>query len=176
MASNSTIAISYQSQNEDLDGFYQYRISLALIYKFLGLASMLGSTYVIYSIVGKKYRSRENLKTTYNRLLIALSVADILSSFALFLSTWPIPKNPPISDYDDTALSTGEMSDTLSRWMANYSSLWDKLFPYASGTIGSCNFQGFILQLGQLSSVLFTGSIALQYVFAVRLRWSKFMS
>ena len=119
-------------QNEDMDGFYQYRVTLSLIYKFMGLASMLGSTYVIWSIVGKKNRARENLKTTYNRLLIALSAADILSSFALFLSTWPIPKNPPVANYDDTALTTGEMSDVVTRWMANYSSLWNKLFPYAS--------------------------------------------
>lgn len=153
---------------DELESFKQSRIAQALIYKCVGFLSLVGSAYVAYTILRPSKR-RKNLKTTYNRLLLALSVSDMISSFALFLSTWPIPKDPTAAGYDEFIDYTGEVTGEVS----NHSSPWNILFPFASGTIASCNFQGFLVQLGQSASVLFTGSIALQYVFTVRFRWRE---
>ena len=66
------------------------QVFLALTPKVTGFLSLLGSAYIIYDcLVRCKHRH------TYHRLLVALSVFDIVMTTGLFLSTWPMPADTP---------------------------------------------------------------------------------
>jgi len=66
-------------------------IALAVIPKVMAIASLIGSLFVVidYIISVRKDTSR---KSTYNRLLAAMSSIDICTSTCYFLGTWPIPE------------------------------------------------------------------------------------
>jgi hypothetical protein len=61
--------------------------ALAIIPHFLGGLSVMGSTFIIQDIL----KDPTKRKRTYSRILGA-SFIDVLTSFAYFLSSWPIPK------------------------------------------------------------------------------------
>lgn len=130
--------------------FVGNRKAVALIPKFTGGLSLLGSSYILFDIV---CRNRGNVKfqTTFHRLLIGLSVADLLSSLAYCLSHWMFPSQVPVG--------------TDPEW-------YHVLFPYATGNRATCAAQGFIIQLGQCASIIFTASISIQFVLKVRYRWT----
>jgi hypothetical protein len=46
------------------------------------------------------------------------------------------------------------------------------LFPYATGNQATCATQGFIMQMGQLASIIFTACISIQFVLKIRYRWT----
>ena len=93
---------------------------IALIPMVTGLLSFLGSSYIVYSLVATKVGRAKKLQTTFNRLLLALSISDMISSFATCLSQWVFPKEAfPGIDPEWHGFT----------------------FPYASGTNGSCSFQ-----------------------------------
>ena len=92
----------------------------AIIPKIAGLLSMLGSSYIIYSIVGTRRGRVHKFKSTFNRLLVALSVFDLISSFANFLSHWMFPVD--------------EFPGIDPEWH-------DVTFPYASGNDTTCSMQ-----------------------------------
>lgn len=123
--------------------------------KVVGMASMLSSSYIIYSLVGTREDRPEKMKTTFHRFLVTLSAFDIVSSFGFFLSTWPIPEEAP------------EGMDEV--WPVDYYAL----FPWAAGNSTTCTLQGSIIQIGSTGSGLFTAFISLHYVFSVRYRWTE---
>ncbi|KAL7532544.1 hypothetical protein ACHAWF_004175 [Thalassiosira exigua] len=55
---------------------------------FTGMLSMIGSSLIIYEVL----RDPGKRKKVYHRLLLAMSLCDLNTSFWYFLSTWPIPK------------------------------------------------------------------------------------
>ena len=88
--------------------------------KITGILSMIGSSCIVYSILGTRRGRNHKLKTSFHRLLLALSLCDIISSFAYFLSFWPAPTQvPPGIDPE---------------W-------YDATFPGASGNKITCNIQ-----------------------------------
>ena len=68
---------------------------VVLVPKIVGMASMLGSSYIVYCLTGTERARQEKLKTTFHRFLLLLSLYDIVSSFGMFLSTWAVPADPP---------------------------------------------------------------------------------
>jgi hypothetical protein len=62
--------------------------TLAITPKITGLLSILGSSWIVVEVLTQKNK-RNNV---YNRLMCAMSFFDVMSSFAIFASTWPIPK------------------------------------------------------------------------------------
>jgi hypothetical protein len=130
--------------------FVSRRKAVALIPKITGLLSLLGSSYIIFDIAVRN-RGNKMFQTTFHRLLIGLSVADLFSSLAYFLSHWMFPAQVPLG--------------TDPEW-------YHVLFPYATGNQATCTTQGFLLQLGQLASILFTAFISIQFVLKVRYRWT----
>jgi hypothetical protein len=66
--------------------------AIAIVPKFTSLLSMFGSSFIIYKVL-QKPRSQQN---TYHRLMLGMSVCDLLSSACFFLTTWPIPKEENI--------------------------------------------------------------------------------
>jgi len=80
---------------------------------------------------------------TYTNLLLGLSVADLITSIAYFLSTWPIPKDTIDTDY-----------------------IW-----YNVGTQTTCNIQGLMFQIGTLGSLMYTCSLSLHFLLSIRYKW-----
>lgn len=64
-------------------------VALALIPKFTGAISITFSSLIIYCI----FRKRTKGIQVYDRLVLGMSVADLLGSFWMFMSTWPIPES-----------------------------------------------------------------------------------
>lgn len=61
---------------------------IAILPKFTGPISFLGSAWIIYEILC----DRRKWNRPYHRLLFMMCVFDAFSSIALGLSTWPIPE------------------------------------------------------------------------------------
>ena len=82
--------------------------------------------------------------TTYHRLLVGLSITDVIASIGMLGSTWPIPV------------------DSLSG--KEYMSL---------GTITTCNIQGFLIQLGTVSTPIYNSFLSIYYLLLVKYNWKK---
>jgi len=50
----------------------------------------MGSSYICYDVLTKKSTN------THSRLLLGMSICDIIGSTTFFMSTWPIPDEDPI--------------------------------------------------------------------------------
>jgi hypothetical protein len=124
--------------------------TVALIPKFTGLLSLLGSSYIIFDIVVRN-RGNKLFQTAFHRLLIGLSVADILSSLGYCLSHWMFPSQVPLGTDPEG---------------------YQVFFPYATGNQATCVTQGFIMQIGQGASIIFTACISIQFVLKIRYRWT----
>jgi hypothetical protein len=75
--------------------------TLAIAPKCTSVLSMIGSLYVICNVLSREnspHRCGQN-GSSYTNLLLGLSVADLIASIGIFLSTWPIPKDNIYSDY-----------------------------------------------------------------------------
>jgi len=107
--------------------------ALAIVPKVTGMISFIASGYVVWHIL--HHQRRRTL--TKNRILVGISVHDMISSFfGFFLSTWPVPA--------DTWLVYG-----------------------ASGTTQSCTMQGFFFHAGISASPLYHASLSTVYVLNV---------
>lgn len=93
-----------------------------------GTLSFFGSLYVLCSLIGTKQRRSKNLRIPFNRLLLAISIADLMSSLGMMVAGVALPSTPP-GDYE------GYYS--LQRWKFQ--------FPDASGNRGTCQTQGWSL-------------------------------
>lgn len=60
----------------------------AIIPKFTASLSLIGSTFIVFHVLQSKKRRHR----VYHRILLGLSLMDMISSFKSFLSTWPIPE------------------------------------------------------------------------------------
>lgn len=67
-------------------------MALALTLKFSSALSICGSGYLVYNILHPDSRAQK-LKSMYNRIILKLSILDLVGSVALFMSTWPVPKD-----------------------------------------------------------------------------------
>jgi glucan phosphoethanolaminetransferase (alkaline phosphatase superfamily) len=65
--------------------------AIAIIPKFTSSLSLIGSLWIIVDIA----RQRTKWKRTYERLVLGMSLGDVVYSFGTFLSTWPIPVGSP---------------------------------------------------------------------------------
>jgi hypothetical protein len=62
--------------------------------KFTAIASVVGSSLIIRDIILLR-KNRSDEISTRHRLLAGMSVCDILSSSAWFLTSWPVPEDTP---------------------------------------------------------------------------------
>ena len=71
-------------------------VAFAIVPKIPALLSVMGSTFIVYDAMFRRAPAgTKKTVTSYHRLLVSMSVCDILSSAALFLSTWPVPSDTP---------------------------------------------------------------------------------
>jgi hypothetical protein len=62
--------------------------------KFTPIASVVGSSLIIRDIILLRQNRSDGLSARY-RILAGMSICDILSSSAWFLTSWPVPKDTP---------------------------------------------------------------------------------
>ena len=87
--SNISALSSHTSSTSTCNMNRAQQATLAITPKITGLLSILGSSWIVVEVLTQKNK-RNNV---YNRLLCAMSFFDVLSSIALFASTWPIPRD-----------------------------------------------------------------------------------
>jgi phosphate/sulfate permease len=68
--------------------------AVAIAPKFTAFASIIGSVTVAFLIL-----KRAPKKTTYHRLVLGMSIVDLLASVAWFFTTWPIPRGTELAFY-----------------------------------------------------------------------------
>jgi hypothetical protein len=71
-------------------------IAAALCPKFTAMASVVGSSLIIRDVIVLR-KNRSDALSTRHRLLAGMSVCDILSSSAWFLTSWPVPEEMPFA-------------------------------------------------------------------------------
>ena len=84
--SSAMSASYYKAPKEDAICFKH-----GIIGKITSVLSVLGSVYIIYSMVfnvTSASQRQKNLYQTYNRLLLCLCVADLISSTSYFMGSW----------------------------------------------------------------------------------------
>ena len=64
--------------------------AVAIAPKVTAFASILGSATIIFLV-----SFREGKRNTYHRLMLGMSLCDVLASIAHFCTTWPIPRGTP---------------------------------------------------------------------------------
>jgi hypothetical protein len=72
---------------------HSQQIVLALMPKLAATLSIAGSGYIFFDCLRRRRKTKD--QNTYHRLMIGLSVCDVLMSAGLFTSTWPMPKETP---------------------------------------------------------------------------------
>jgi hypothetical protein len=113
---------------------------LATVPKVAGGLSFCSSTWIVYNVLSDRRRREKS----YHRLLALMGLCDMVSSFAYFLSTWPIPQGVNLG------------------WKKN-SHLW------AAGNDATCTAQAVGIQWGVTSAVL-NVFLATHYLLVIRYR------
>jgi len=111
---------------------------LAIVPKIGGLLSFCSSGCIAYYVISDRRRRAK----TYHRLLAVMSVCDMVSSFAYFLSTWPVPQGQNLG------------------WKKN-SHIW------AVGNAATCTAQAVGIQWGVTSAVL-NVALSAHYLLVIR--------
>lgn len=131
-----------------------------IILKVGSLLSAIGSAWIVYSMVaGAKDAAdrKKKLDRTFDRLLLCLCAADLVSSMSFFLGSWSVPANPP-SEYPVHTY---------------YAEPWDVMFPQASGNMATCTAQGFFVSVAGGMTGWLTGCIAVSFLLQVKYKFRE---
>ncbi|KAL7526475.1 hypothetical protein ACHAWF_001785 [Thalassiosira exigua] len=134
-------------------GLTPQEIALAIIPHITGGLSMLGSAYITFTVLSNEKKRGK----TYHRLLVAMSLSDIVSSFSYFLSTWPIPQ-------------------VGHEGVGGWSKACDGCSPYhyaSVGTDATCAAQGFGMQFGMMTTATYNVMLAIHYLLTIRWSFSE---
>jgi len=129
---------------------------LAILPKFSGLLSFLGSSYIFQDVLRHIVTERQRRHHhnhhhfshgkekvgVYHRLILGLSVCDLVASIVIMVGTWAIPK-----EYVGTYM--------------------------ASGTIGTCTVVGIMNELGNMGAPIYNASLCIHYVLVILMGMSE---
>ena len=136
----------------DDDYFDPHPWTTNILPKPFSILSMISSYVIIREVLkDHKANSTSNRAAASNggpvaRVLLAMSIIDIIFSFVYFLGTWPVPNM-----YENTA---------------EFGNYWYR------GSITFCNFQGFFIQFGQMAVPFYNTILALYYFLMIRRGWT----
>ena len=125
----------------------------AIVPRITGSMSAVSSSLVIYLI----YRSKPKLSTIYHRIMFCMSVADILASTAIALTTLPMPRE------DDPYWEGVDLSIEDNSWSGQ-----TKL-----GTRQTCVAQGFFYSSGMSIMFCYNGALCTYYACAIAFRMKE---
>jgi len=123
----------------------------AAVPKITGSISAVSSSLIIYLIC----RSKPKLSTIYHRIMFCMSVADILASTAMALTTLPMPRN------DDPYWTEIVGSSVLWRDQTKL------------GTRQTCAAQGFFFSTGIVIMFGYNGVLCVYYACAIAFRMKE---
>ena len=101
----------------------------ALCPKFTAVASVLGSSLIIRDVIQIRNNKSDAL-TTRHRLLVGMSVCDILSSSASFMTSWPVPE-----DFLFTVWNVGTTQTCSAQGFFYSIGYWDGALQRMFGTV-----------------------------------------
>lgn len=151
------------------DGFSPRHVAISVIPHFTGALSVLGSLWIIVDILRAR---QKKLRTTYHRLLLGMSLSDVLGSVAMSLSTWPTPSaDSGVVDGGTVfaALGTQQTCSAQVRPENDSSTLQIRTL-ILSFTV--CRCQAFFVQVG-MAAPLYSGFLALYYLLMVKYNWKE---
>ena len=137
--SNASIMSDDGFEEDDLS-YFTPAVAIIYVPKVASALSLLGSYCIIREVIGDIGRGRS---TVISRVLLSMSIADILFSLGWFMTTWPAPKSLPY------------LRET------NY------------GNVATCEVQGFMLEVGGAASAYFYAFLALCYLLVVRYNYRE---
>lgn len=120
---------------------FNQKALLTIVFRVSASFSILGSSYIIWHNLKSDSERRERLRNVYNRLLLVLSICELLVSSSFFISTWAIPKDDPQSFY-----------------------------VYNFGNRFTCNLQGFLAHIGGLAVPLYNACLSIYFLLCTRYR------
>jgi len=129
----------------------------ALVPRITGSISAVSSFLIIYLV----FRSEAKLNTIYHRIMFGMSVADILSSIAMALTTLPMPKN------DDPWWTEDPW---MNKWYLG-EAFWEEQTKI--GNRQTCTIQGFFFATGVIIMFSYNGMLFVYYACAIALRMKE---
>lgn len=124
-------------------------IAIEVATKTATVLSMSGSIYIIWKIVGDKSKRNEKLGRMYHRILLYISLSDLVGSFGLFLGSFPAPaENLNESIYDIDLIGN-------------------------SGNTATCDLQGFMVSFGASATNCYTAMLTLYFLLFVKYSWME---
>jgi len=111
--------------------------------KTSAMLSTIASLVVIYLIV-RPIQNRDANKT-YLRIIFLLSLHDVLSSFAVFMSTWAAPRDN---------LHASQMPGCFGNWT-------------------TCEIQGFFISYGYSSCMIYNSLLSLYFLLFIKHGWKE---
>jgi len=119
---------------------FAQKATIAIAPKISSSLSIFGSSYIIYRSVSNITKRDDSVQKVRDRLLLMLSVCDILGSFGRFVSTWAIPKE--------------DMEEAF--------------VVFNIGNQATCDAQGFIIHFGSIGGALYNMSISVYFYLCIR--------
>jgi len=141
-AAKSNIKIN-KSEMSDEDLEYSYKsVLLAILPKFTAALSLICSS----AIIAKVLMSPSARKLVKDRIMLGLSISDVLVSFIYFLGTWLVPRG------------------TVGGFGPVY---------LASGTKGTCSYSGFFNQFG-VALPIYNATLSWYYLLTINYNWKDY--
>jgi hypothetical protein len=120
----------------------------AIVPRFTGTISVVASSIIIYLII----RSDDKLGSVYHRIMFGMSIADVISSTAMALSSLPMPRD-------------------LTPYNLKYADVW---VGTRLGNKGTCSAQGFSFFFGINAMFAYNGMLCLYYAFTIAFRMKEY--
>jgi len=132
----------------------------ATVPKITGSISAVSSSLIIYLI----YRSKPKLSTIYHRIMFGMSVADIMASTAMALTTLPMPRNDDPYWAETFLIAEGDPDGLGTVYWRDQTKL---------GTRQTCAAQGFFFVTGIFIMFSYNGTLCVYYACAIALRMKE---
>ena len=99
---------------------YNQLKALIIIPRFSTIPSFIGLCWIFYHVL----KSKDRRSRSYHRFVLVMSINDIITTFVLWLSTWPVPKDYPTFGAKGTAATceaTAFLRESATRSSVMYS-------------------------------------------------------
>lgn len=110
---------------------------------YTGALSIFGSTWIIIDILRRK---RQGKPYSHRRILLILSIFDVLASFWFFMSAWAWPPNGGFGDYASTKIRTNKHV---------------------------CEVSGFFIQLASVAIPIYNVALSMHLYLNIRYSWNE---
>jgi hypothetical protein len=125
-----------------VDTFYTSKAGVAIA-ATTGTISAISSFIIIYIM----YKSKQGFKkSVYHRIMLGMSISDIIVSVAIAFTTLPMPKDMIYRQFEGLLVR---------------------------GNISTCTAQGFFFMLGGSCTAAYIASLMLYYLFSIRYKKSE---